>query len=718
MKKLNTYQFILLLGILLLASCTDERYEVNDTRPPGETIEVPFTFTVDKMLNIGENDIPLNGDGLLTRTVPEDLDGNDGTNAKVKKMTFIQFNAQGFYIRKSEATIVGTTVSVDLTKIEGLSKLIVLANTPAKFSDLSFENNKFDDAVKRTVDISAESDLYYTNESGENYLFMSGLVEEDLSNPTGGTLEIAFKRNVARLTLNLQMTDSRFTLKSVRLRNIPQKIYLADQLVKTGDRTAYDGELMDYELIKNFDKYKTGTTYSFSWYVPCNEQGIVAGNSESKQKTIDKKPNATYYEFVVEDETGYQATFSIVPGSNNTNDYNVTPNKKYATTLTIQGLGADGGDDGRIDNVTTFEGYSNSYILNPPANGTTRTYVIPIKQVYEYWKGTSPGYGNNTSLLAGAWTVSYLWNDKGLTTSSENLGTGTFDVDAETGTFEVKIKTGDEPCNYVVALKNSSNTILWSWHLWVTDYNPDGFTGPIEADKYKYEVYRGSVNRYGGTGWTSGSYKNSVMMDRNLGALKDRPEYVVNGSGQLYYQFGRKDPFHTGHSIFQKVVNQVTIAETIQNPRTYYGVGPYWTSDTEVLNTSYPWFDAKKTDVIQKSIYDPCPEGWKLPVYNYSNECYADFEDKTTFPGKGMSYVKNDKEVAWFPTMGIMLHYGTVGSINLAQTAYWFANMYIYSTTIHGWRTTISSDTFNSEGHESTSLGHSVRCVKMDAVSQ
>ena len=117
MKKLNNYQFILLLGVLLLASCTDDRYEVNDSRPTGETVEVSFTYTVDKMLNVGENDIPLNGDGLLTRTVPEDLDGNDGANAEVKKMTVLQFNELDRFIRKSNATIgAGGAISVDLTQ--------------------------------------------------------------------------------------------------------------------------------------------------------------------------------------------------------------------------------------------------------------------------------------------------------------------------------------------------------------------------------------------------------------------------------------------------------------------------------------------------------------------------------------------------------------------------------------------------------------------------
>ena len=68
------------------------------------------------------------------------------------------------------------------------------------------------------------------------------------------------------------------------------------------------------------------------------------------------------------------------------------PNKVYTTSLKVAGLGED---DDRISNLTTFEGYSNSYILNPPAVGK-RTFADPIKQVYKYLKGTAAGYGNES----------------------------------------------------------------------------------------------------------------------------------------------------------------------------------------------------------------------------------------------------------------------------------------------------------------------------------
>ena len=93
--------------------------------------------------------------------------------------------------------------------------------------------------------------------------------------------------------------------------------------------------------------------------------------------------------------------------------------------------------------------------------------------------------------------------------------------------------------NAVIAAKNSSSTILWSWHIWFTDH-PKGQT----------------------------YYSNAgTMMDRNLGATSATPGDV--GAHGLLYQWGRKDPFLGSSSI----------------------------SD----------------EVEAKSIYDPCPAGWRVP---------------------------------------------------------------------------------------------------------
>lgn len=693
MKKLNNYRFILLLGVLLFASCTDERYEVNDSRPTGETVEVPLTFTVDKMLNIGENDIPLNGDGLLTRTIPGDLDGNDGASAEVKKMTILQFNELDFFIRKSDATLgAGGAISVNLTECTGTSKVIVLANPPAKFSAVVPElGERFEVVAKKVLELTQESDLYYMNpDDSKNYLFMSDIATIDFAATPTPPLNLTFKRNVARVNLSLELNS--FTLKSVRLRNIPTKMLLVDQVSEKQGLVPYDtstGEnifpfessLLDYDVITDFTDYLNAGKYSFSWYVPRNEQGIITA-AASKEKTKEKKPYATYFEIVVEDNTGYQATFSIVPGANNITDYNLKPNKVYNTSLKIAGLGED---DDRISNVTTFEGYSNSYILNPPAVGT-RTFVIPIKQVYKYWKGTSAGYGNDDSVLTGAWVVSDLWSDVTPSGLSISTDSGSFS-DESTDAFEVKVESSATNGNYVVALK-AGGKILWSWHLWVTNYNPDAFTGPVDHAVYKYKVNGGYVDRYGaysGIWKPSGGYGNGVIMDRYLGALSEKQVFAPAGApGQLYYQFGRKDPFCPPLSSTNiKTTGLKDIKEIVQAPQVYYAISEdgshHWTSYYTNIVSGNVWYESSL--VGDRSIYDPCPEGWQLPT---SNGFMDDFRKDVTIytgtnlgaasgagrTGAGIRYwpggdaEASDINVVWYPAWGYISHWNTAPYAN------------------------------------------------------
>ena len=82
----------------------------------------------------------------------------------------------------------------------------------------------------------------------------------------------------------------------------------------------------------------------------------------------------------------------------------------------------------------------------------------------------------------------------------------------------------------IAAYAADGTTILWSWHIWVTDADLDSKveTYTIHSD---YNDYNKLVN--------------PVMMDRNLGALSDG-YWAVNKNNKaqgMRYQWGRKDPF-------------------------------------------------------------------------------------------------------------------------------------------------------------------------------
>ena len=94
-----------------------------------------------------------------------------------------------------------------------------------------------------------------------------------------------------------------------------------------------------------------------------------------------------------------------------------------------------------------------------------------------------------------------------------------------------------------IAAYNASGQILWSWHIWVTDYKPDprgdvDVQTPVNKRKLKFE-------------YNSSSYL--PMMDRNLGAIAGYIDFPPNElekskTNGFYYQWSRKDPFIGSYS--------------------------------------------------------------------------------------------------------------------------------------------------------------------------
>lgn len=150
--------------------------------------------------------------------------------------------------------------------------------------------------------------------------------------------------------------------------------------------------------------------------------------------------------------------------------------------------------------------------------------------------------------------------------------------------------------NVKIAAYDKAGNIVWSWHIWVTD-KPQN---------------QGYSNGY-------------VALDRNLGAVtNDYSTFQANHSAWagLYYQWGRKDP------IFRPTVQQgdwstvwpqnvkqqrVSVAEAHADPTAYfYDPGSnHWTTDEQ--NSDYFWGYISMRDDVKKTLYDPCPPGYRVP---------------------------------------------------------------------------------------------------------
>lgn len=193
----------------------------------------------------------------------------------------------------------------------------------------------------------------------------------------------------------------------------------------------------------------------------------------------------------------------------------------------------------------------------------------------------------------------------------------------------IVFETGTQYGNALVGLFDAAGECIWSWHIWAADYNPNA-----------------ACHTYA---------SGAVFMDRNLGALTtDCSRSEARG---LYYQWGRKDPFVrsdtsadglgagsalSGYEIIYLDPAQheydriMTVGWATQHPTTYIDCASFREGDDRAdvldwLYTSHPNLWGNRTTgnasismINEKTIYDPCPPGWRVPHL----EAFKDIEWK------------------------------------------------------------------------------------------
>lgn len=244
-------------------------------------------------------------------------------------------------------------------------------------------------------------------------------------------------------------------------------------------------------------------------------------------------------------------------------------------------------------------------------------------------------------------------------------------------TFSVKDKTitaslteGKEGNAVVAALKGSD--VVWSWHIWVTAESP-------------MDVIAG--------GYT--------FLDRDLGALTNK--FGSDRASGTVYQWGRKDAYAgTNYECGLKAMYDINNAEikrevvvntevnnipnTILHPLTIY-TNVYTQGTTNPHNYSWITTDFAQIDSTvvmklwddggKKTIYDPCPAGYRVP----SSDVFQTLKAMQTIDDKIIvwdeSYVPDPAEVAKYDELyreqyiqASKLRGFTVGGLTLLGSGY------------------------------------------------
>ncbi len=344
------------------------------------------------------------------------------------------------------------------------------------------------------------------------------------------------------------------------------------------------------------------------------------------------------------------------------------------------------------------------------ASGTANCYIVSEAGKYKF----KTVKGNSTTSVGEVKGVKVLWETFGTATAPKVGELIKADVSYSDGYITFSTNDTYKEGNAVIAAYSDAactdGNVLWSWHIWLTDK-------PAE------QVYK----NYAGT-----------MMDRNLGATSATPG-DVHALG-LMYQWGRKDPFLSGWQIsYTSSSNQQQAASTLSWPsavssNTNNGKIAFVVSHptTFILYNSnnHDWYYTgnSTTDDTRwrtvKTIYDPCPSGWRVPdggqngVWSKAFKASSGWKTSSNWDNahKGMDFSKTDKKLVgdgsvqcWYPAVGDRAD----GSYSLngigIDGSYWSCTpqgRFAYGMDFR------NSGSINPVGEYWRADGHSIRCLK------
>lgn len=436
----------------------------------------------------------------------------------------------GKYVALYPFNELASLINSDLFEEYGDGNIVTFTTSPIQnYKEGTFDINSFP-----ALAVSENEVLKFKNLGGMLKLNLTG-------NITVGSIKIK----------NMELTPLWGTLR-VSLNNMQFDDYIPQMIEKSLTMPDYDGR-------------RFGRCEKTEICLSCGNQGVE----------LDPE-NATSFLFVVpvgSFSKGFVATVYDING-NAIKEFSTTAdNSIKRNTITSM----------PVQDVTGTPSYTDL-----SANGTANSYIVkPDEKTYRFYAGVK---GNSVSPIEGGASVKVMWESNMLIEPVTELEDIIHSVSLDNSGY-ISFKTTTTPGNAVIALKDANDIILWSWHIWSTNYDPS-------VDE--------NCNTYLKTG--------AVLMDRNLGALTCIPDGTFEAEG-LRYQWGRKDPF-----LFYFTHDKTPIANS-------YPHKPFSFATASLENVA-SYSIQHPTDVInsgegtclsfdriwspEKTFTDPCPPGYKV----------------------------------------------------------------------------------------------------------
>lgn len=661
---------VIISAVISMAACSMEQldYPVSNKDSFVEVVARPTSFS---SYNVATKAAPL-------PTAPTEME------TRIASAYIMTFGADGTLVEYKIAEVSNnqiTPVRLYTNAHKGKLTVYYLVNVPESYvksiKNISDFSSK-DKALPITYATYDRAGAFGVPVVDDQLCFpMAGKVEFNGPAEDGKVKVVPLQRLFAKVYVNLSMTLEDFDIgdglnfnppffrvDNYSLTNLPSKVLIDAPVETPWVSETTDGFFQEAELYKLptpihvYDTQVADLTlggllgpqrvkeYETVFYVPeyilTSADGASDNNDQSMKADFcpdGKRPLIMTLSGVIH-HSGYDITMSydVYMGSDAFSSFSLYRNTQYNNYLSIKGIDDVFLDD-RVEipginladpNETGTEESANCYIISQPGR-----YLIPT------YKGNTAKNSNATTMsgVAGSETI-YIngstANDVQEITMIEKDGKNyiQFDVNLldDEGTLN---PTEVEAGNQLLVLKDESDNIIWSWHLWFCD----------DVTRPDLDV---SMERYPDD---SGNWNNKYVMNRALGAIdpitlgnlgfgSDILQYLAGFLGielndflwqdGLYYQWGRKDPLLPVEETIETGAS--TYNASIQNPQKFYtkwdGSGAGWTA--------------------AKSINDPCPPGYKVPeksIWRSSNPDAEGFEYDV--PVVGTINVETTTDVAY-----------------------------------------------------------------------
>ena len=533
--------------------------------------------------------------------------------------------------------------------------------TDARWSDLSTPATFTLDGVN--VSTSAAVNQIILGNTGDNYTFY--MIPQSLS---GVSVKIYFSDNTS-INANLSGTWKPGTTKTYALsQNTSTWNY---QLTVTNPTAAaYTSTTTGNYTVQSYRQAPDGTQQPVKWKVvgyDDNGDGVFS---------MDEKPSWLTSLSKEEGDGGTSAESGNATLTTDVTDLLAARNNalKSATPLGSAGSPYDLSTKGGSVTRST----ANSYVISAPGyysiplvygnainDGATNshayissasgTYVLQHFKDHADQNIISP-YINVQNTGNPATQAGVVWADEsGLVINPTVSGTGTgafvnFEVPASA------IKNG----NAVIAVKNASGTVMWSWHLW---FAPQDVLNTTPVTNFQNHTYNFTNETLGWkyTSWNGTTYSSprsvKVKVEQTVGQAGGKQVgyiTITQNNGSVWqgyntlYQFGRKDALPGTDAIaqgsysFDNTTGGRSIGYAIQHPENmfrYAGTGSYaydwcnaiydnlWSADNTVGSFN--------DNAVVKTIYDPSPAGFKMPASNAFTGFTTNGQNKGTMNTNG-----------------------------------------------------------------------------------